>query len=175
MFGAIVSLVLWELCEARPSFKQERWKSLVYHRSETGFWREWILVSFLAVHHLSIRFLHSNYFKISFSSARTISECCVLTAVAACSALQPGLTSAVGDISISSIAGRRIYSPGWYMGYGRRVEIRCKRMPALERTNDESGIMKAFYLVEVCPSGCGRESKGMCSQCSWCSRHRVKF
>lgn len=116
---------------------------------------------------------------MSFRSGQSILQGFIFSATAVASLLGPGLlmtgaAGAIGAIAASN-SGGVVWSPGWYMGYDRRIEIRCKVASTLEEQNTDSGITEKrvgdggilqFYLVEVCPSKCGRESKGRCAHCS---------
>lgn len=90
------------------------------------------------------------------------------------SLITTGAAGAIGAIAASNLGGV-VWSPNWYMGYNRRVEIRSKVVSTYEKHDKESDITEMrvgngdilqFYLLEVCPSRCGRESKGVCAHCT---------
>lgn len=85
-----------------------------------------------------------------------------------------GAAGAIGAIAATNDGGV-IWSPNWYTGYDRRVEIRSIVVSTYEKPDNGSGMSEKrdgnggklqFYLVEVCPSGCKRESNGVCAHCS---------
>ncbi|CAG7734839.1 unnamed protein product [Allacma fusca] len=116
--------------------------------------------------------------KNEYSTGKSVLTGVLFSGTTILSLLRPGLLTgaagAVGGVAASNDGGV-VWSPGWYLGYDRRVEIRSKvvAIPQIDdpssgiserRITGEGGILQ-FYLIEVCPSGCGRESRGRCPHC----------